>query len=250
MKPTTLLLGALLSHAVAAIPTSSAQTNTITVQLNAREYSLLEKATDDTWFKMDTFVSTLLGGFLAIFAAWAAHKIQLKQQKTDDAEFVQRVLQAIRAEIAALQESYDRAMGAHLAKLKPGDRFNIRLGLSLSYFTVFEANAVHLGKLDPEVAKRVVRLYVNLKALVDNFRINNQYISDHEALLLRLKEYNDGELQKPLQARRPPPDYLTKRGFELERWMAATTDELRALDADVRVQYQELTAAIEKSATD
>jgi hypothetical protein len=133
------------------------------------------------------------------------------QQRSDETDFVKRMLLAIRAELDALRQGYDRSVGSTLAQLKEGERFTVRLGMSLQYFTVFESNGVHLGRLDSELSVRIIRLFAGLKSLVDNFRINNDYIVEHAACMLRMKQFRD-QLARCHPGLLDPESRLVRRG--------------------------------------
>jgi hypothetical protein len=225
-----------------------AQTNVLTVRLDAPEKALLEKATAETWFKKDHIVSTLLGVLVALVVVWVEHRIRVSQEQKAEAAFVRRVLRAIRAELDALKEVYDRSVGRQLATLADGERFNVSLGVSLGYFSVFESNAVHLGKLPSEVATRIVRLYVHPKSLIDNFRVNNDYLDQYAALSRQYEQVRVEQAQLPPGAHRPPslPSLGLERGW-IEGLMVAKAAELRDLDREVRAQYTELVALIQQA---
>ena len=53
---------------------------------------------------------------------------------------------------------------------------------SEDFYTVYRANAVHLGKLEPRIAKQIVKVYVLVKAHVENLRINNRMLDESDDL--------------------------------------------------------------------
>jgi hypothetical protein len=112
---------------------------------------------------------------------------------------------------------------------------------------VYDSNAEHLGRLNPELAKGVVRLYVTLKSLVDNLRVNNDYLDHHAALSRQYEQVRGERAQLPAGPHRPPslPSLGLERGW-IEASMMTKTAELRALDGKVRAQYEELAAMIQK----
>jgi len=101
--------------------------------------------------------------------------------------FKQNVLRSIRCELQGLTEIYDQGIGAQLAKVAEGETFHLRLALTEDWFTVFTANANHLGRLDAYISRRVVSIYLLLKKLVEEYRINNDYLTRLENIELRLQ---------------------------------------------------------------
>jgi len=52
----------------------------------------------------------------------------------------------------------------------------VRLALTEDWFTIFSANAAHLGRIDADISHRIIACYALLKALIEEFRINNDYL--------------------------------------------------------------------------
>ena len=52
------------------------------------------------------------------------------------------------------------------------------LRLTQNFFTVYEANAVHLGHMKAEVSESIIRTYMSAKTLVEMYRMNNAYIEE------------------------------------------------------------------------
>jgi hypothetical protein len=99
-------------------------------------------------------------------------------------EFENNILRAIRRELEALSNIYDNGIGAKLAAIGEGQTFPFRLGLTQEWFTVFNANATHLGKIDGCLSQRIITVYALLKALIEEYRINNEYVIDLDRISL------------------------------------------------------------------
>ncbi|MGH7989869.1 MAG: hypothetical protein ACREDS_06770, partial [Limisphaerales bacterium] len=124
--------------------------------------------------------SAFLGGIMAILAAWIAYKWQTgKEQKSDD-EFNLRILEAICHEVKILQAIYDNGSGKFLKEHKSGTPFFHWLYISQQHFIVYESNAEHIGKIDSELAKRIITIYATMKVMVENFGVNSHYIANFE----------------------------------------------------------------------
>ena len=161
-----------------AATASSGATNCVTIELAPNSRSFFQSLNEDKWFKKDVLFSTLAGGALAILggflAALCADWLQGRQKQRDDEQFMRNVLRAIRRELEAIGNVYDHGIGAHLAQLEDGRFFGMRLGLTQDWFTIFHANAVHLGKIEGEISRKIVTVYIHAKQLIEEFRLNNE----------------------------------------------------------------------------
>jgi hypothetical protein len=164
----------------AGISVGFAQTNALSVRLDDETRQFLRESTTDHWFKRDAFVSTVLGGTLAfvggLVAVIYAERSQKRRKLEGDEEFRANVLRAIRCELIAIREVYDQGIGAKLSEVPDGQLFPLRLGLTQDWFTVFEANAVHLGNIDGNISRTIIGVYTLSKQLIEEFRINNEYL--------------------------------------------------------------------------
>jgi hypothetical protein len=131
----------------------------------------------------------IFGGVVAAVAgllqSWYAHHWEVKAKAQEDADFARNVLSAIRREIEALTLIYDNGVRALLAEVPPKGTFNYRLGLTQNWFLVFEANAGNLGRIDPKIAQSIILLYMNLRHLVEEYRINNGYLDQADQIAAR-----------------------------------------------------------------
>src|SRR5579862_2097556 len=157
--------------------TACAQTNAVTMKLDPDTLKLLQSLNEDHWLRKDVMVSTIVGGALAIIGGFLAALytdwLQAKQKRRDDDQFSQNVLRAIRRELEAIGEVYDHGIGEQLKQLPEGQIFPFRLGLTQDWFTIFHANAVHLGRLEGEICRQVVTVYMMAQQLIEELRLNN-----------------------------------------------------------------------------
>jgi hypothetical protein len=162
------------------------QTNAEVISFDKQTKEFLKPAFEDHFLKWDSFISTLIGGILAIgagfLATWLANKLECKRKNQEETDFSNKTLKAIRCEVEALNNIYDTGIGQYLKNAPDNEPFTMRLGLAEKWFTVYEANAVHLGRLDSEVAVQIVTEYTLVKRMIENFRINNFYIGEYEAV--------------------------------------------------------------------
>ena len=217
---------------------SFGQTNTSVLRLDDDTRAILRDATADTWFKKDAFTSTVLGGLLAAvggFAAvWLAHWLQQRHAKKEEKEFNSNVLRAIRRELEVMASIYDKGIGGELRKLSDEQVFETRLGLTENWFTVFSANAVHLGRLDADSSRRIVTLYALMKQMIEEFRINNDYLQMQGEAKILATAAGDAE-----------PEVLARRG-QVHRWLVAQTAKLKALDKQLKAAADEFFGLLDK----
>ena len=109
-----------------------------------------------------------------------------KCREDEEATFRQNVLRAIRFELDALEGLFSRSVGQDLAGVQDGQGLWTRLAITQNFFCVFEANAVHLGRIEASTSKQIIRAYALLKSFVENFRINNSYLEECDRLSARM----------------------------------------------------------------
>jgi hypothetical protein len=140
----------------------------------------LKSMVNDKWLKKDTLLSTLIGGLLAAFAgllaAWKAHNLETTRKQAEEKEFNSNVLRSIRSELEATSAIYDLGMGTKLKQVSPGQYLTSRLSLTLDWMTVFTANASHLGRIPSPISLQIIKVHCLLKALIEEYRINNEYL--------------------------------------------------------------------------
>ena len=236
MKTFSLLTGAALVLAAVAM-TAYAQTNTVSLKLDDETRNMLRETTQDRWFKKDAFMSVVLGGLLAtvggIGASWYSHHLESRRNRKEDEEFKSNVLRAIRWELEAAGKIYDNGIGKYLKELPDGQMFEMRLGLTQDWFTVFNANAVHLGKIDGEISRRLVGIYAMMKGLIEEFRINNEYLTQRANV--------DFEI-----LHRSNEQHLKERRKIVERWMISQAIKLKSVDESLKAAVNELYALLDK----
>ena len=52
-----------------------------------------------------------------------------------------------------------------------------RLALTQDWFTIYHSNSVHLGKIDAEISREIIVAYSEIKRLIEDFNINNDYLT-------------------------------------------------------------------------
>lgn len=201
-----------------------AQTNSVTVSLDNETSQLLRSATEDSWFKKDVVVSTILGGILALAGGFGAslysHKLELREKQREEVEFVKNLLRAIRCELEALGDLFDNGIGVHIRTINENDILKVRLSLTQDWFKVFNANACHLGRLEGDISKRIIVIYALMQAVIEELRVNNEYIT-------RL-EHVERELRQNLAN-----ENVIRQKSELFDFMRFQTNKIKMTDAEL-----------------
>jgi len=214
-----------------------AQTNAVLFKLDDETKNIFREATVDKWFKKDAFTSALLGGLLgglaAVMAVFVADLLQRKKERRADDEFDQRVLNAIQIELKMLLEIYDSGAAGKIKDLKDGELFPFWLHFSQKHFVVFESNASHIGKIDPELAGQIIMVYELLKVFVENMGVNGRYVADRDQTNWALR-FN------------PTDKNLLERRDWIESCMVNEAKRFKQLDARIRVELNEFFQRFDK----
>lgn len=180
-----------------APPAGGESRNHVVVHLEEATLARLQPRPDGFWKPLQPFLSTLVGAVIALLGSyWAttrSHKLQVDRQKQQDAEFVRRLEACIDTELDFLGQVYAQGIGKDLAGVGPNEPLRVRLALTERWFTVFEANANHLGKLHEDTSQRIIRIYGLLKSMLEYFRINNLLLDHLDALEAHLRTVLDDE---------------------------------------------------------
>lgn len=138
-------------------------------------------------FFESNFVSAALGAFATIIAVrWTiTHQNEKHQEQKNDE--IKAVLSAIKTEMLLCFETY-MEIGKELEDLGEGKPFEILYRVEEDYFAIFNGNSSFIGTLPAELRLKVVKAYIDMKSLLDTFRLNNENIESVQSLLQRLVE--------------------------------------------------------------
>lgn len=138
-------------------------------------------------FLESSMAASLMGALATIIAVrWT---ITHEKEKSEIAtkEEIRAICSAIKAEIAACFELY-MEMGANLEALGENQPFEHIYRVEENYFAVFDGNSSFLGRLSADSRNKIVKAYVDMKSLLDTFRLNNENIDNIQSSLQRLVE--------------------------------------------------------------
>lgn len=139
--------------------------------------------------KDPAFISTLIAGLFVLAGAFIGALIGAmlrvyfdnRKKRQERQENLQSMLEGISTELETLFDRYLRTMGNELTKLPPDSSLNFYYSTTENYLTIFENNARLLGQLtDKELRKSIICTYINIKGLLDGFKLNNSMYANHE----------------------------------------------------------------------
>ena len=229
-----ILLGIFLIVTAAFLAeTTFSQTDVTVFKLDEETKGILRDATTDSWFKREAFTSALIGAATAIGAAWLAFLWQSAKEQKAERDFNQRVLDAIRMELKTLMGIYDSGKAGKIKDFKDGDIFPYWLHFSQKHFVVFESNASHIGKIDPELAAQIIKVYEIMKVFVEAMGVNSYYVRDRDQVAWALK-------QNPTDTR------LIERQQGIHLSLVNQAIELKRIDGLMHAEADELFSRFEK----
>ncbi|RTQ90501.1 MULTISPECIES: hypothetical protein [Stenotrophomonas] len=147
------------------------------------------------------FVQTLAGGLISALAASRAVDRQLraeqKAREDADAQQIANLKSAVRMELKSVRDQHILAVG-HIMSPPDAARSAIlaHYPISSEYFALYSANAGSIGRVSPEAAEAVVVAYVQLRALIDGFKLNNALVDRCERLALEGVQEFDNRMVK------------------------------------------------------
>jgi len=128
-------------------------------------------------------ISAALGGLIAggfsLFAIKLNHSYDLDLQREQEEKEVINLLKALHTELTTLWSRYQRRIGKKLDELKSGELFDMPVSMTQDYFTVYNANASLVGKIeDNNLRELIVKHNIEAKSLIDNFLMHNNTIQE------------------------------------------------------------------------
>ena len=224
----------LIAVAMFAAETMFPQTNATVFKLDDESKGILREATTDSWFKKEAFTSALLGAATAILAAWLAFLWQCRKDREAETEFNQRVLDAIQIELKTLMGIYDSGKAGKIKNLKEGETFPYWLHFTQKHLVVFESNASHIGKIDPELAGQIIKVYEIMKVFIEAMGVNSYYVRDLDQVAWALKH-------------NPTDPHLGERWQGIQSSLANQAVELKRIDEQIHAEADKLFKLFEKA---
>lgn len=138
-------------------------------------------------------IGGLLAGCFSLKATSKSHENQVKLAEDNEAQLVSGLLQAIHDEIETVFERYQNTMGVRLDTLEEGGAIAAYYPLSSDFFSVYNGNSIHIGRIkNNELRRQIVKTYTLAKSMVDSFRFNNELVFKLE---IAHKLHNETQLE-------------------------------------------------------
>ena len=132
---------------------------------------------------------SLIGSLLTLAGVYWSHWLQVKSQDKKDAKHLMGVLQAFHDETETIWESYHGNVGSRIEALPDGDPFLMYWPISHDYFTIYDTNAIHIGRIkDHDLRKAIIASYTKGRGLIDSFRLNNEMVQKYEYAAILFQE--------------------------------------------------------------
>jgi hypothetical protein len=130
-------------------------------------------------------IGAVVGGLFAVLAQTIANRALRKRDRQTERRALLAILQAILAELETLKADNLDPLQKQL-KGSPRGVHHTPPVLQ-NRCSVYESNAAALGKIDdPELLKRIVRVYGQIKALLDQVNLNYQrFVAYYDILRTR-----------------------------------------------------------------
>jgi hypothetical protein len=118
-------------------------------------------------------IGALVGGFFAVLAQILTSREQRKRDLQTERRSLRATLQAIYAELEILKTDHFLPLQKQLENWVPGVYATVPV--LQNRCSVYESNVAYLGKIDsPELIKKIVSVYGQIKGLMDQMNLNSQ----------------------------------------------------------------------------
>jgi hypothetical protein len=219
------------------IPRSFAITNVLSVKPEEETLKLLREATASHTLKEAgfLFLGAFISGLVGLVVSLYLHCKEVQQKEKEEQEFRDNILRAIRCELNVLGSIYDQNIGKQLKEHedKKADFFGVALSLTQNWFTVFEGNAAHLGKIKSEISSRIIATYALNKGLIEAYRINNEYLKNFHLIESKL-EFGQNNI------------YLQSLQRELKKNLIKQFDDIKMADKLLKISANDLHKILEE----
>lgn len=193
---------------------------TCAMVVGVRGWPKLDDATSQVWAGW----VQAIGSIAAILAAVAVASRQVRSARAQSIEAERReianILQALRDEIEALWEGFEKTFGGRLSRSEPGKVFEFWWPSPEDPFVVYRSSAGKIGQIDNHDLRRaIVRVYARAEGMLVTVRT-------HNALLLTLRAARDAFEEDKTRLN-------WKRVKRAERAIISYGDTMRALYLDM-----------------
>jgi len=147
-----------------------------------------------------SIIGGIIAGWFSLRATKEAHKNALEKQEIQQKHEIRSLLQAIHDEIIILWDTYMWGVGDDLEQLEDDKPLNVYYPLTQEYFITYNNNSRLIGTIENgELRKEIVETHTMCRALVDSYRLNNDFVQKHENwhwLFVETKEVSHGARAK------------------------------------------------------
>lgn len=139
------------------------------------------------------FVGVLIGscvtGYFTILAVKKAHLNNLELAERNENALIEGLMQSIHDEIDLVFEEYKKTVGDLVGALEKDGALNFYYPITGDFFTIFNSNAFLIGRIkDLDLRRQIIKTYILAKGMVDNFKLNNDFVHKYEAAAILYSE--------------------------------------------------------------
>ncbi len=170
---------------------------------------------------LNSFISALIGGSLAVLASYLSHKWNRDKEKENEVKLIANLVRSIHDEIDTLWNQYNNKIGSQIELLEPNQPFNFYWAISQDYFTIYTRNAHLISKIDDGTLRRqIVSTYSRSRGLIDSYQLNNNLVHKYEQAYLLFQQTNNPihkhQADSKLQILTSYADSLKQTHFEVK----------------------------------
>lgn len=133
------------------------------------------------WDFLSGLIGALLGGLTTLLASWWQHHLEKKRNEIENNKSINATIEAIKTELVCLLERYDQTIGKLVETLKDNESFLYYYYATEDYFTIYNQNSSLIGQIsDACLRKNIISVYINIKGLLETYKINNGLIDKYQ----------------------------------------------------------------------
>ena len=143
-----------------------------------------------------TFISTLLGGFITFNAILFTNALDLRKRKRTHDTLIHALLQGLQDEISGLLEMAETSPVRPIQSVVEGKPYEGLFTASQDYFVVYHTNAALVMQIaDADLRRSIIQTYTRAKAVLDTVNMNRLYLERYHYLQSTFLKTKDALVQ-------------------------------------------------------
>jgi hypothetical protein len=143
-----------------------------------------------------TFISTLLGGFITFSAILFTNVLDLRKRKRAHDALIRALLQGLQDEIGGVLEMAETSPVRPIQTVAEGKPYEGLFTASQDYFIVYHSNAALVMQIaDANLRRSIIQTYTRAKAVLDTVNTNRLYLERYHYLQSTFLKTKDASVQ-------------------------------------------------------